>query len=233
MKMNVSHCISILRPMLHTMNQGRIVKPLTVGAALLLAGTGYGLFANGYVLLQARKSVFSNVSDVPQRDVAIVLGAKVYEDGTPSRILGDRLRAAEMLYRANKVKKIIVSGDHMAKEYDEPGAMEKFLVSRGIPKDDVVMDHAGFRTLDSIARANKVFGVNNAVICTQRFHLARSVYLAAAHGMDAVGFEADLTWYRGHMLNYFREFVARSFAILDVHVLNTQPRFLGPRIDVL
>ncbi|MBN2529007.1 MAG: YdcF family protein [Deltaproteobacteria bacterium] len=209
-----------------------MAKPITIGAAAVLVSTGYGIFANGYVIFKTRHLLFSDVTHVPQRDVAIVPGAKVYSDGTPSRVLKDRLRAAMVLYQAKKVKKIIVSGDHMAPEYNEPGAMAAFLVEMGIPQSDVIEDHAGFRTLDTMARASKVFGIRSAVICTQRFHLARSVYLAVNFGVNAIGYEADLTWYRGHILNHFREFAARSFALLDVHVLHAQPRFPGPSIRV-
>ncbi|MBN2719419.1 MAG: YdcF family protein [Deltaproteobacteria bacterium] len=224
--------IQSLRDRIGKIEKGRLRRPLVIGAAAVVAASGVGVCANSYMLYRTRDSVFSKVADVPPRDVAIVLGAKVYSDGTPSIVLRDRLTAALSLYNAGKVNKIIVSGDHMAKEYNEPGAMFQFLIERGVPAKDVFMDHAGFRTFDTMARAKAVFGVKSAVICTQRFHLARSVYLATINGLDAVGLEADLRRYRHHYINHGREFVARSFALLDVHLFHTQPRYLGETVDL-
>ena len=221
-----------LRPLLTQLNRSRLRKPVMLGTAFLLAGTGYGIYANGLIWFESRGTMHTTVANVPAREVAIVLGAKVHDDGTPSAVLADRLRAAERLYKAGKVKKIIVSGDHMAKEYNEPLAMFRFLTGRGIPEGDIFMDHAGFRTFDSMVRAKKVFGVNGAVICTQRFHLGRAIFLARHFGIDAVGLESDLRRYRHHVVNLAREFTARSFALLDVYLLGTEPSHLGPLIPL-
>ena len=123
--------------------------------------------------------------------VAIVPGARVFEDGTPSHALADRLHAALELYRAGRVQKILVSGDHGSGIYDEVNAMHAWLLDRGVSPEAIYLDHAGFRTLDTMFRASEVFKVRRAVICTQRFHLPRSVFLARAAGIDAVGLEAD------------------------------------------
>ena len=211
---------------------GRLRKLLIPGTAVFVAVSGVGGLANGYIWKKTHDAFFTDVTKVPPKQVAIVLGARVYTDGTPSVVLRDRLWMGLKLYEAGKVGKIIVSGDHMAKDYNEPGAMFQYLVSHGIPASDVFMDHAGFRTLDTMARAKAVFGVRSAVICTQRFHLGRSIYLAKIHGIDAVGLVSDRRRYRHHFINYSREFVARSFAILDVHLLHTRPRYLGDPIDL-
>lgn len=211
----------------------RRAKAIVVfGGAAVCAGTWYGLAANGYIFAKTNSVIFSRIEDVPTQDVAIVLGARVYEDGTPSEILQDRLWAAKRLYDAKKVTKIIVSGDHQAKEYDEPKAMYQFLVGNGVPASRIFLDHAGLRTFDTMARAAKVFGVRRAVICTQKFHLARSVYLAKTQGIDAVGLTSDLRRYRHHSVNLAREFVARSAALLDAHVFHTEPRHLGEPISL-
>lgn len=202
------------------------------GATTVLVGSVFGVGANGYVVAKTKNDLFSKIENVPSRKVAIVLGAKVYQDGAPSVVLRDRLLAAKELYDARKVQQIIVSGDHKAKEYDEPKAMYRFLVAQGIPPKDIFLDHAGLRTFDTMARAAAVFGVASAVICTQKFHLNRSVFLAQHHGIDAVGFMADRRTYRHHGVNLAREFVARSAAVLDTTILQTQPRHMGSPISM-
>lgn len=211
---------------------GRIRKLLRICTAMLLAGLLYGIGANGYIWAKTRRVIFVNINAAPKKQTAIVLGARVYRSGTPSAVLRDRLMTAEMLYNANKVSKIIVSGDHRAHEYDEPNAMYRFLAARGIPKSDIFLDHAGLRTYDTMARAKQVFGVQSAIVCTQRFHLARSVYLARHHGIDAVGMVSDLRKYRRHYVNWAREFIARSAALVDAHLFAVRPRHLGAPIDI-
>ena len=224
--------IQRIRAGISWLEKGRFRKPLVLGAAAIVAGSGFGIGANGYIYHKTRGAIFADVAGIPKKVVAIVLGAKVYSNGTPSVVLRDRLLAALSAYNAGKVKKIIVSGDHMAKEYNEPGAMVRFLVKQGVPETDIFMDHAGFRTFDTMARAKKVFGVKSAVICTQRFHLNRALYLAKKNGIDAVGLVSDRRRYHHHYVNHGREFVARSFALLDVHLLHTRPRYLGPPVDL-
>lgn len=164
--------------------------------------------------------------------VAIVPGARVFSDGTPSHALGDRLYTALALHEAGLVDKILLSGDHAATAYDEVNAMHAWMLARGVDADALYLDHAGLRTLDTMARAAEVFQIERAVICTQRFHLARSVYLARAFGIDAVGVAADRRVLRSRYWNEGRERLARVRAWLDVHVLKTKPRFLGPPLPI-
>jgi SanA protein len=164
--------------------------------------------------------------------VAIVLGARVYADGSPSPILEDRLATARDLYLRGQVRKVIVSGDHSLGDYDEVNAMHAWLVARGVPSRDVFLDHAGLRTWDTMARAARVFGVRDAVVCTQRFHLARSVFLAERTGIDAVGAVADRRRYRSARFDRVREFFARNRAVLDGYLPGSRPRHLGPPIPI-
>jgi SanA protein len=177
--------------------------------------------------------VYSSAKEVPGKYTGIVLGAAVYPGGEPSPILEDRLLAAEKLYRLRKVRKILLSGDHGKIGYDETTAMHRFLQKRGIPERDIFLDHAGFRTLDTMFRAASVFGVTNAVICTQKFHLARSLFLAEQAGIDAVGLAADRRRYRNHFFNFGREIFASFAAVLDVYVIGRKSRFLGDSISIL
>lgn len=203
--------------------------------AAVLAIPVFGLLilflGNRYILRQARPFVHEKVVDTPPRYVAIVLGAKVWGD-TPSPVLEDRLITAEELYRAGKVKRILVSGDHGTATYDEVNAMRGWLVKRGVPEAVVFMDHAGFRTNDTMQRAKRVFKIDDAVVVTQRFHLSRAIFLARWAGIDAVGVVADRRRYQGERWNTFREAIARTSAFLEAKVLGTEPRFLGDEIPI-
>jgi SanA protein len=127
---------------------------------------------------------------------------------------------------------LIVSGDNGSKQYDEPTAMKEDLVRRGVPPDAIYCDYAGFRTLDSIVRAERVFGQRRFMVVSQRFHNERAVFLARRHGLDAEAFDAgDVTGGSGWM-THLREYLARVQAVLDVTLLRTKPRFEGPPVRI-
>lgn len=164
-------------------------------------------------------------------DCALVLGAGVGPDHTPSPVLHDRLETALSLYRAGRVRRVLVSGDHGRASYDETNTMRRWLEARGVPHRDVFMDHAGFDTYSSMWRAKNVFGVMKVIVVTQRFHLSRSVYLARAMGMEAEGAVADRRSYRGMVWLEMREVASRTKAALDV-VTQRRPRHTGPPISL-
>lgn len=201
-------------------------------AAALGVGAGFVALCNAIVLWEGARGVYARAEEVPPRAVALVLGARVYSDGRPSPVLEDRLAVAHALYRRGAVRKVLVTGDNGREDYDEVTNMRNWLVARGVPERDVVRDHAGFRTWDSMVRAVKVFRVRHVVVCTQRFHMARSLYLARAAGLDAVGVEADQRPYGGRLRFAVREVFARTAAVIDARVLHRNPRFLGPVIPV-
>ena len=212
-------------------------KKMTVWACALSAlgvgGVGAGAAGiNAWMKSAAEGAMYDDAGDVPERDVAIVLGARVMPSGNPSHALADRLAAALDLWKAGKVRVILVTGDHAAPEYNEVATMFEWLTQRGVPRDRIFVDHAGLRTHDSMQRAVRVFEVESAVVCTQRFHLARSIYLARAAGIDAVGLVADRRVYARRRRDARREFAARVKAWLDIVVLDTQPRHLGPVIPI-
>jgi vancomycin permeability regulator SanA len=178
-----------------------------------------------WVHLSTRGRVYS-VADVPSAPVAIVLGAGLRPDGTPSPWLAARLADAAELHRAGKVRAILVSGDHGRDGYDEVGAMTKWLVAHDVPADDVVADHAGFDTYDSCQRARRIFGVAEAIVVTQDFHVARAVFLCRQAGIRTVGVGSPARGGRPG-LNAAREVPASVKAVLDV-VLDPGPRYLGP-----
>jgi vancomycin permeability regulator SanA len=170
-----------------------------------------------------------DVASVPAAPVALVLGAQVYDDGTPSPFLAARLDLARQLYAAGKVGAVLVSGDHARWEYDEPDAMRGWLIDRGVPAGKVVADHAGFDTYDSCQRAVRVFGVRRAIVLTQSFHVARAVTLCRGAGLDAVGVGDESAkvyrdfWLRGST----REYGAAVKAAADL-ISDRDPVFLGP-----
>lgn len=164
-------------------------------------------------------------------DCAVVLGAGLRDDGSPSDVLRDWLDESLALYRARRVKRLIVSGDHRTAAYDEPNAMRVYLEANGVPAEAIFMDHAGLDTYSSMWRARHVFGATRIVVVTQQFHLARAVWCARALGMDAEGSAADRHVYRGIAWLEVREVVSRTKALLDV-TLGRTPRHEGPPIDL-
>lgn len=174
-----------------------------------------------------------NLSTLPHKRVALVLGCSpVLSSGAPNWYFENRIAAAAAVFRAQKVDYLLVSGDNHVSTYDEPTAMKQALVRLGVPEDRIVMDYAGFSTLDSIVRARKVFGLSEFCVITQRDHALRAIYIARANGIDVVGFPArDVSTLRG-LRTRFRESLARVRTLLDVHVLGRKPHFLGPTIVI-
>ena len=189
-------------------------------AALLVALTITA--CNGYVLWRGQRDFATPESLTPA--TVMILGAAVYRDGTISTILKDRLDTAIDLYRSGKATKLLVSGDHRKQNYNEVGAMRAYLLEQGVPATAIVVDHAGFDTYSSMYRARHVFGAARLTVVTQRFHLARALFLAAANGLDAKGVVADR--HRYHMLG-LREVLSRCKALLDV-LRGREPKFPGP-----
>ncbi len=165
---------------------------------------------------------------VPQTPVALVLGAQVYADGTPSPFLAARLDLARRLLETGKVKVLLVSGDNLRFEYDEPTAMRAWLLAHGVPDQKIVRDYAGFDTYDSCARAKRVFGVTRVTVVTQSFHLPRAVAVCRRVGLDAAGVGDDsvsryATVWRS---NARREYGASVKAVYDV-MSRRDPVYLG------
>ncbi len=184
-----------------------------------------------YVERSSRK-YFTSIEEAPVSDAILVLGARVYSNGSPSPVLQDRLDRAIELYRAGKAPKILVSGDHGTVEYDEVNAMLDYLLERGIPREDIFLDHAGFNTYDSIYRAKEIFKCDSIIISTQEFHMGRSLYIARRLGLDAYGVaSANKAEYK-MVYNYARESVARVKAVWDTDIARRLPRYLGDPIPI-
>jgi len=183
--------------------------------------------ADRYVEYFADGRVYSDAEAVPAREYGLVPGTSRLVHGKYlNTYFFNRIRAAVELYRAGKIRKIIVSGDNSRTDYNETGDMERELIAEGVAPEDVLSDFAGFRTLDSVVRARNIFGANELTVISQRFHCERAIYLAARNGIDAVGFEADEVAPRSIRLKLaVREALARVMAVLDAEILNTKPHF--------
>lgn len=192
---------------------------------LAVSGTAW---ANWAVQDASSDRIFTDVHKVPARPVGVVLGTTPRVHGLANLFFERRLDAAAALFKSGKVHCLLVSGDHGTRYYNEVDAMKKGLMKRGVPAAKIAEDHAGFRTLDSVVRAKKIFGIDRAVIVTDGFHLPRSLYLADHSGIDAVGLSSVPVPTTVTVRPQVREIGARVLMMLDL-MTNRQPRFLGPR----
>jgi SanA protein len=170
-----------------------------------LIGRYYGQFIYG-------------VDEAPPERVAIVFGARIYPDGRLSAMLQDRVETAVQLYQAGRVEKLLLSGDNRFVDYDEPGRMMDYAISRGVPAEDIQLDYAGRRTYDTCYRAGVIFRLESAMLVTQSFHLPRALFICRNLGIDAVGVRADLRSYHPRSIGWstLREIPAVLVALVDV-----------------
>lgn len=188
-------------------------------------------FATVQMMVRQQAHAITSVDALTLAPAVIVLGASVHPSGEPSDVLEDRLLTALEVYQAGKAEKFIVSGDNGQEEYDEVNAMREFLLAHDVPPEDVFLDHAGFDTYDSMYRAQAIFGLSQAIVVTQRFHLPRALYIGESLGMDVQGVAADRRRYLGRYSYAFRESIANVKAVLNV-TLKSQPTFLGDAVSV-
>jgi SanA protein len=199
---------------------------------LLLAIAAAALIAvNLFVVIAANSHIVAE-KDAGKADAIIVLGALVVNGDQPSYMLQDRLDVGYELYKAGAAPKILVSGDHGTPEYDEVNAMRKYLEGRGVPTEDIFMDHAGFDTYDTMYRARDIFEVKSAIIVTQRYHLYRAVYLAGSMGLQVQGVACDR--YKSVKQPWFdlRELAARAKSFYQAEITRPKSRYLGDQIPI-
>lgn len=195
--------------------------------AILLAGVlGFlGLILPRLITtLHALNKVY-RAEDAPSDRVAIIFGAGLRRDGTPTAVLRDRVETGANLYFSGKVEKLLMSGDNQVVEYNEPEAMRRYAISLGVPEEAIVLDYAGRRTYDTCYRAKAIFGVESALLVTQKFHLPRALFLCTVLGVKAVGVEANNLYYRKSSLLIWniREQFATFTAFMDVFVEKPLP----------
>jgi SanA protein len=190
------------------------------------------LICNWAIEKSTRKFISSNLENIQSQKIGLLLGTSKYlRNGSLNDFFSYRIEATEKLYKAAKIKYIIVSGDNSSKEYNEPKDMKNALVERGIPEDKIFLDFAGFRTFDSVIRAKEIFGQNSFVVISQEFHNQRAVYIARKNGIEAFGFNAkDVSAYNGFKTK-IREYLARDKVFIDI-LLGISPKYLGKKIAI-
>ncbi len=173
---------------------------------------------------------FENTKDIPKNKVGIVLGtSSKLIGGTPNPYYTNRIMATIALFKAGKIDYVLVSGDNGTPYYNEPIVFKKDLIKGGIPEECIILDYAGFRTLDSMMRAKTVFGLDEVTVISQEFHNKRAIYLAEKKGLYAIGFNAENLPIKHGLKVQVREYFARVKVFIDL-ALDTQPRFMGEKI---
>ena len=201
---------------------------------LLILGVAGIVGLDKYISYSAKDTIYSDSKKVPSKKAALLLGtAKYIARGKQNYFYTYRIRAAVKLWKEGKVKAIIVSGDNATKRYNETARMQKDLIKAGVPKRFIATDYAGFRTLDSIVRAEAIFDLEDYIIVSQKFHLERALFIAKTKGQKVIGFAAkDIAGTKAaHKMNE-REYLARVKAFLDVYILHTEPKFYGKKEKV-
>lgn len=208
-----------------------IALAIIVGLGVLGVAAVFGI--NAYVTGSVEDQILTSQEAALLEDVdcILVLGCQVQDNGEPSHMLRDRLTRAVELYHLGASPKLLMSGDHGQKGYDEVGTMKQFAIDAGVPSADVFMDHAGFSTYESMYRAKEIFGTKKILIVTQEYHLYRAMYIAEQFGMEAYGVSSDYDTYYGQFYRDVREVLARvkDFA---TSILKPKPTYLGDPIDI-
>lgn len=185
---------------------------------------------NEYVKYTARQRIVEEAEGF-DADCILVLGCGVKPDGRPSDMLYDRIKRGVELYKKGAAPKILMSGDHGRKDYDEVNVMKKYALNMGVPEEDIFMDHAGFSTYESLYRAKKIFQADNVILVTQKYHLYRGLYIAEKLGINALGIGADYHVYAGQRGRDLREFLARVKDFF-ICIIKPLPKYLGEAIPV-
>jgi SanA protein len=204
---------------------------LVIAFAIIAIVLALPLALRTLVHVQANSRIYTDIGNVPPAPVALVLGAGLERDGSPTLALYDRVVIAVDLYKAGKVKKLLMSGDNRFINYNEPAAMKKLAVQLGVPAEDIVLDYAGRRTYDSCYRAKEIFEVKQVIIVTQRFHLDRSLFLCDAMGVPSAGVVADRRVYQTLPWWELREVLATVAAWWDVNIGHPVP-VLGEKLPI-
>jgi SanA protein len=205
----------------------------TIKLPFVLFG-GTVIICNLWVVLSTHSRVFKTVDAIDSNPVGIVLGtSKKVAAGRPNLHFENRLSAAAELYHAGKVKHLLVSGHRDSQYYDEPRDMHRKLKELGVPSAAITEDEAGLRTLDSIVRAKRVYGLSEATVISDDFHVGRALFIADREGLDAIAFRGESVGLRFSMKARVREYFARVKAVLDLYLLDTEPANIGEPVKIL
>jgi len=195
-----------------------------------ITGTAVVFGLSSYIKKETAEKIIT-AEEATDADCILVLGCGVREDGSPSLMLRDRLEKGIELYEAGTAPKLLMSGDHGRKDYDEVNLMKSYAMGKGVPSEDIFMDHAGFSTYDSMYRARDIFCAEKVIVVSQEYHLYRALYLAEKLGLEAYGVPAQDVNYRGQAYRDFREMLARAKDFCTA-VIQPEPKYLGEKIPV-
>tara|TARA_R110002051_G_scaffold66515_8_gene120473 strand:- start:34004 stop:34639 length:636 start_codon:yes stop_codon:yes gene_type:complete len=204
----------------------KIVSAIIVFLLIIIA------ICNIVISKTTEDKTFSDISSTPNKRVGLVLGtSNRLTNGSANPYYTNRINATIALYKAGKIKFILVSGDNGSIYYNEPNTIKKDLINAGVPEEVIFLDYAGFRTLDSMVRAKYIFGLDEVTVISQKFHNERAIYIAQIKGLNAIGFNAhDIPTSEGLKVQT-REYLARVKVFIDM-LLNTQPKFYGNTIEI-
>jgi SanA protein len=191
------------------------------------------MMIDGYISSFSSSSIADEWYKLPVNKCGLLLGTSKYRvKGGINPYFSERLDAAAVLYHSGRVKYIIASGDNSELSYNEPRTMMAGLRERGVPAENIFLDYAGFRTLDSIVRAREIFGQDSITVISQRFHNERAVYIGRSYGITVYGFNANDSGDISDFSVRLREVLARFRAFIDVKIIMEQPKFLGDKIII-
>jgi len=216
--------------MLKRINYKKLIKWSCVTLLIL---TSLIFICNYWVIKSTKAQLYSEINDIPANDVALLLGAsKTTVRGNTNLYFAYRIEAAAELFKAGKVKHIIVSGDNHKKEYDEATDMRDALIEKGVPDSCITLDYAGFRTLDSMVRCLKIFKQKNITVISQSFHNQRAAFIGNYYDMNVVAFNAKDVPAQYSLKTKIREYFAKFKAVIDLYIIHKQPKFLGEEVKI-
>lgn len=207
----------------------KIKKVILASVIIIVITIFIVLGLKAFIERETKILLYNDIANVPPTETVIVLGASVFSDGKLSGILQDRTNTAYDLFHQGKVKNFLVSGDHKTDDYNEVNAMANYLMEKGVPADKIKLDHAGFDTYDSMYRSKAVFGIKDAIIVTQDFHLPRAVFIAKNLDLPYKGLAAKNEFFQVSHKNKRRELFANFKALYEV-ILKNEPTTLEERL---
>lgn len=191
------------------------------------------ILSNLWIVRSTKDKVYFDSSKVPHHRIALVLGTSHrLTSGDPNPFFEKRIETAAELYKRGKIDHLILSGDNRSRYYNEPMAMLKALLKKGVPASAITLDYAGLRTLDSIVRCKVIFGQSKFIIITQPFHSYRALFISKFYNIDAIAMVAEEPDFEYSIKVRLREYLARTKAVLDLYVLKTSPKFLGRKEQI-
>ncbi|MEZ9229895.1 vancomycin high temperature exclusion protein [Vibrio amylolyticus] len=211
----------------------RSLQALRYALIFILISISILAIIDRWVSWKTSDSIVSNNQLIKHYDVAVVLGTSKFLGRTLNEYYQHRIDAAIELFGQDKIDDFLLSGDNAHRSYNEPWTMKRDLLKAGVPEHNIYLDYAGFRTLDSVIRAKEIFESDDFLIITQRFHCERALFIAKHHDINAqclaVSGPKNHSGYKVRL----REVFARAKAVLDLYIINTQPKFLGPKEPII